>query len=61
VEPGGHYVTHLLLQGGRVWGRKEVAVPIGAVIKIGTLIIRLSLTKRQVKGLPPVDIEHPAG
>jgi sporulation protein YlmC with PRC-barrel domain len=61
VEPGGHYVTHLLLQGGGMWGRKEVAVPIGAVIKIGTLIIRLSLTKHQVKDLPPVDTDHPAG
>jgi sporulation protein YlmC with PRC-barrel domain len=61
VEPGGHYVTHVLLQEGRMWGRKEVAVPIGAVMKIGTLLIRLSLTKQQVKDLPSVDINQPAG
>jgi sporulation protein YlmC with PRC-barrel domain len=61
VEPGGHYVTHVLLQEGRTWGRKEVAVPIGAVTKIGTLLIHLSLTKHQVKGLPSVDFDHPAG
>jgi hypothetical protein len=61
VEPGGHCVTHVLLQAGRMGGRKEVAVPIGAVIKIGTLLIRLSLTKHQVKDLPSVDIDHPAG
>jgi len=60
VEPGGHHVTHVLLQEGHRWGGKEVAVPIGAVTKIGTLLIHLSLTKHQVKHLPSVDIAHPA-
>ncbi len=61
VEPGGHHVTHVLLQEGHMGGRREVAIPIGAVTKIGTLIIHLSLTKHQVKDLPPVDIDHLAG
>ncbi len=60
VEPGGHRVTHVLLQEGHMRGRKEVAIPIGAVTKIGTLLIHLSLTRHQVKDLPPVDIDHPA-
>jgi sporulation protein YlmC with PRC-barrel domain len=60
VEPGGHQVPHMLLQEGRMWGRKEVAIPIGAVAKIGRMLIHLSLTKHQVKDLPPVDIDHPA-
>jgi sporulation protein YlmC with PRC-barrel domain len=61
VEPGGHQVTHVLLQQGHMPGRKEVAIPISAVTKIGTLLIHLSLTKHQVKDLPPVDIDYPAG
>lgn len=61
VEPSGYHVTHVLLQEGHMWGRKEVAIPIGAVTKIGTLLIHLSLTKHQVEDLPPVDIDHPAG
>lgn len=60
VDPGGHHVTHVLLRQGHMWGRKEVAIPIGAVTKIGTLLIHLSLTKHQVKDLPPVDIDYPA-
>ena len=60
VETGGHHVTHVLLQQGHMRGRKEVAIPIGAVTKIGTLLIHLSLTRHQVKDLPPVDIDHPA-
>jgi hypothetical protein len=54
VEPDGHRVTHVLLQKGRTWGGKEAAIPIGAVTKFGTLLIHLSLTKRQVKDLPPL-------
>ena len=54
VESFGHQVTHVLLQEGHMRGRKEVAVPIDAVTKIGTLLIHLSLTRRQVKDLPPV-------
>jgi sporulation protein YlmC with PRC-barrel domain len=61
VDPGGHQVTHVLLQQGHMRGRKEVAIPIGAVTKIGTMIIHLSLTRRQVKDLPPADVNHPAG
>jgi hypothetical protein len=60
VEPGGSHVTHVLLQEGHMWGRKEVAIPIAAVTKMGTLLIQLSLTRRQVKDLPPADIDHPA-
>jgi hypothetical protein len=55
VEPGGRYITHVLLQAGHRWGGQEVAVPIGAVVKFGTLLIRLSLSKHQVKELPSVD------
>jgi sporulation protein YlmC with PRC-barrel domain len=60
VEPSSHHVTHVLLQRGHMWGHKEVAIPIRAVTKIGTLLIQVSLTKHQVKDLPPVDIDHPA-
>jgi sporulation protein YlmC with PRC-barrel domain len=55
MEPGGHLVTHVLVQTGRMLGRKDVAVPIGAVTKIGTLLINVSLSKHQVKDLPPAD------
>jgi len=57
VEPGGHQVTHVLLQKGHMGGRKEVAIPISAVTKIGTMLIHLSLTKHQVKDLPPVNFD----
>lgn len=61
VEPGGHRITHVLLQEGHLRGRRQVAIPIGAVTKIGALLIHLSLTKHQVKELPPADMDHAAG
>jgi hypothetical protein len=53
-------VTHVLLQEGHLWGRKEVAIPIRAVTGIDDGI-RLTLTMPQVQDLPPVDIHRPNG
>ena len=55
-----HRVTHVLLQEGHLWGRKEVAIPIGAVTGVDDGI-RLNITRQQVQDLPPVDIHHPNG
>ena len=60
IDPHSHHVTHVLLQEGHLWGRKEVAIPIGAVTGIDDGI-RLNITKQQVQDLPPVDINHPDG
>jgi hypothetical protein len=59
IDPRNHHVTHVLLQEGHLWGRKEVAIPIGAVTGAGEGI-GLNLTRDQVRDLPPVDINHPA-
>jgi sporulation protein YlmC with PRC-barrel domain len=58
IDPASCHVTHVLLQEGHPWGRKEVAIPISAVTALEDGI-RLSITKQQVQDLPPVDIDHP--
>ena len=60
IDPGSRHVTHVLLQEGHLRGRKEVAIPIGAVTGVDDGI-RLNITKQQVQDLPPVDIHHPGG
>ena len=60
IDRDSHHVTHVLLQEGHLWGRKEVAIPISAVTSVDDGI-RLSITRQQVQDLPPVDIHHPAG
>jgi PRC-barrel domain len=52
VDPGDHRVTHVLLQEGHLWGRKEVAIPMSAVTRFENGI-RLNMTKKQIADLPP--------
>jgi hypothetical protein len=58
VDPSDHKVTHVLLQEGHLWGRKEVAIPISAVSSVDAGI-RLNITKKQVEELPPPGPSHP--
>jgi sporulation protein YlmC with PRC-barrel domain len=58
VDRESHKVTHILLQEGHLWGRKEVAIPVSAVASVDAGI-RLSITKKQVEDLPPLSQGHP--
>ena len=58
IDRGNHYVTHVLLQEGHLRGRKEVAIPVSAVASTGDGI-QLTITKQEVRDLPPADIDHP--
>lgn len=60
IDPRDHHVTHVLLQEGHLWGRKEIAIPISAVTTV-TGGISLTLTKEQVAALPTVDVDHRDG
>jgi len=60
IDPRNHHVTHVLLQEGHLWGRKQVAIPVSAVASTGDGI-QLKITKQEVQDLPPVDIDHPGG
>jgi sporulation protein YlmC with PRC-barrel domain len=58
VDPGDHHVTHVLLDEGHLWGKKRVAIPIGAVKDVDDGV-RLTLTKDQVRDLPAIDLAEP--
>jgi len=58
IDPSDHHVTHFLLEEGHLWGHKTVAIPIGAVTRVGDGV-RLSLSKEQVRDLPPVGVRGP--
>lgn len=57
IDPTDHHVTHVLLEEGHVWGKKDVAIPIGAVTSIADGIA-VGLTKDQLRGLPAVEIDR---
>lgn len=54
VDATTHGVLQILLAEGHLWGQKRVLIPISAVntVKDG---VHLSLTKDQVRDLPPVE------
>jgi sporulation protein YlmC with PRC-barrel domain len=54
VDPGDHRVTHVLLQEGHLWGRREILIPASAVTKVENGIW-LNLTRKQVEDLPGGD------
>jgi hypothetical protein len=61
IEPASRHVTHVLLQEGHLWGRKQVAIPIRAVSAVEPEGIRLTISRAEVENLPPVTLDSPAG
>ena len=45
-------VTHLILQEGHLWGKKEVALPLAAVDRVEGDTVYLKLDKKAIKQLP---------
>jgi sporulation protein YlmC with PRC-barrel domain len=58
IDLASRHVTHVLLQDGHLWDRKEVAIPMSAVASTSDGI-QLKITRQEVQDLPPVDISHP--
>jgi hypothetical protein len=51
-------ITHLVLERGHLWGRREVTIPIGAVARVETDAIALSLTRDKVGALPEARVQR---
>jgi sporulation protein YlmC with PRC-barrel domain len=51
-------VTHVLLQEGHLWGKRDVSIPISSVTRVGETV-QVGLTKNQIDALPSIDIDHP--
>jgi len=55
--PAGQ-VTHVLLQEGHLWDKKDVAIPIHSITRVSD-VVQVALTKHEIAQLPTVDIDHP--
>jgi sporulation protein YlmC with PRC-barrel domain len=49
---GDDGITHLVLERGHLWGRREVTVPIGAVTKVESDTVTVRLTTDEIGALP---------
>ena len=54
-------MTHVLLQEGHLWGRKDVAIPVGNITRMDDGGISVSMSKHEIGGLPAVDLTKPGG
>jgi hypothetical protein len=52
VVDAEHHISHVVLERGHLWGRREVTIPIGAVEKVETDEVVLRLSKDEVGKLP---------
>ncbi len=56
IDPSDQHVTHVLLVEGHLWGRKQIAIPIGAVKSVDD-DVWLSLSADEVRDLPAVELD----
>lgn len=53
-----HHATHLLLERGHFWGRREITIPLGAVESFDVDLVRLSLSRSEVGRLPAAKVHR---
>jgi sporulation protein YlmC with PRC-barrel domain len=51
-------ITHVVLERGHLWGRRDVTIPIGAVASVEVDTIRLTLSRDEVGDLPAVRVRR---
>ena len=51
-------ISHVVLEHGHLWGRHEIAIPIGAVTAVEDDAVELSLTKAEVGALERVSLDR---
>jgi len=56
VVSADEHITHVVLERGHVWGRKEVTIPIGAVARVENDAVHVALSKDDVGALPAVRV-----
>ncbi len=61
IDTRAGHVTHVLLQEGHLWDRKDVAIPVGNVTRLDDGGISVSMSKHEIGELPAVDLSKPAG
>jgi uncharacterized protein YrrD len=55
------HITHVVLERGHLWGKREIAIPIGAVAEVVTDSVTLNLSKDEVGALGDLPLRRWAG
>ncbi len=60
VDPADDHLTHILLQQGHLWGKKQVAIPVSALERIENDGLCVSLAKHEIAELPAINAAYPS-
>jgi sporulation protein YlmC with PRC-barrel domain len=58
VVDSDEHITHVVLERGHLWGKRDVTIPIGAIAKVENDQVTLSLSKDEVGALPSVRVHR---
>jgi hypothetical protein len=51
-------ITHLVLERGHLWGRRDVTIPIGGVTRVATDSVEVGLTEDEIGELPAIPVRR---
>ena len=58
VDPDSGHISHLVLEKGHLWGKKEVTLPVSAIDFAGKEAVYLKLDKKAIEQLPAVPVSR---
>ena len=58
INPDNDHITHLVLREGRLWGQKDVTIPVSQIDHYGADTVYLKLDKRGIEALPAIPIRR---
>ena len=58
VNPENGCITHLVMREGHLWGKKEVTIPLSAIVETREDTVFLKLDKHQVESLPSFPLQR---
>jgi hypothetical protein len=58
VDPATSHISHLVLREGRLWGQKDVTIPVAQIDHIDEDAVYLKLNKHQVGALPAIPVRR---
>ena len=61
VVDSDELISHVILEQGHLWGKKDVTIPLGAIAEIGNDQVKLNLSKDEVGELTSVPVHRRPG
>ena len=58
IDPTDGHITHLVLQKGHLWGKREITVPLALIASVEEGVVHLTIDKHALSDLPSVKVNR---